>query len=49
MLAAQLPENTADAKLVLQAMADLMENFLDKNDDEIPAARPSNVLPFAAG
>jgi hypothetical protein len=48
MLATQLPENTADARLIVQAVRELLDTFLL---DEQPKAveRPTNVLPFAAG
>ena len=48
MLASQLPEDIHDARMVMQAMTELLDTFLDK-DDESPVPRPSNVLPFAAG
>ena len=47
MIAGQLPENLADAELVLQAVQELMETFLR----DAPAREPervSNVLPFTA-
>lgn len=47
MLAGQLPENTRDAELVLQAVQELMETFLKGNRDQAPK-RAENVLPFAA-
>lgn len=48
MLAGQLPENLADAELVLQAVQELMETFLTKVPAEEPK-RSDNVLPFVAG
>lgn len=48
MLAGQLPENLADAELVLQAVQELVETFLKGERPEEPK-RPDNVLPFAAG
>lgn len=44
-LASQLPDNTADALLVLQSMQELVERFLIGPDEE---AQPmaANVLPF---
>lgn len=47
MLASQLPENTADAELVLEAMQELVHMFLaraPKSDKD----RANNVLSFAA-
>ena len=46
VLAGQLPENTEDALLVLQAVQELVRTFLDDHH-EVPA-RPSNILPFSA-
>lgn len=47
MLAGQLPENIADAELVLQAVQELMDTFL-KGDRGQASDRTDNVLPFAA-
>jgi lipase chaperone LimK len=47
VLAGQLPENTEDALLILQAVQELVETFLIAHD-EAPARKPSNVLPFSA-
>jgi hypothetical protein len=44
MLASQLPENTADAHLIVQAMTELLDTFMSKAPPEEP--RASNVLPF---
>lgn len=43
MLAGQLPEDVANARLVLQAMTELVETFL-----AVAPAEPlaSNILPF---
>jgi hypothetical protein len=47
VIAGQLPENTADAKLVLQAVQELVDDFLSKGrEPEGPHA--ANVLPFGA-
>jgi hypothetical protein len=48
MIAAQLPENVADARLVLQAIQELMDTFLRDERPKSPE-RSENVLPFAAG
>lgn len=48
LLASQLPENHADADLVLQALRELLETFLSEAAEREPE-RPSNVLPFASG
>ncbi len=48
MLASQLPENHADAKLVVQAITELLETFLAQAADQ-GQALASNVLPFASG
>ena len=48
MLASQLPENAADARLVLEAMAELVETFIGRDREEVPATRANNVLPFSA-
>lgn len=44
VLAGQLPDNPDDARLVLQAVEDLLENFLSRGAQQAPG--PSNVLPF---
>jgi hypothetical protein len=48
MLASQLPENPADAQLVVQAITELLHTFMAGAPADEPE-RPSNVLPFAAG
>lgn len=48
MLAGQLPENSADARLIVEAVVELLDTFLDAPADE-REARPDNVLPFATG
>lgn len=44
-IAGQLPENTADALLVLQAVRELVDTFLSKSPDA-EGPRAANVLPF---
>lgn len=44
MLASQLPENLADAHLIMQAVTELLDTFMAKATHS--DARPSNVLPF---
>jgi hypothetical protein len=46
MLAGQLPENTADALIVIEAMNELVRSYLMAVPDE-PATTAANVLPFA--
>lgn len=46
-LAGQLPENTADAQLVLIALHDLLENFMGQSPAS-EAQRAANVLPFGS-
>lgn len=48
MLASQLPENPADAELVMEAMVELLHTFMAKAPLADPE-RPHNVLPFATG
>lgn len=48
LLASQLPDNPADAKMIVQALNELMDTFIAAAPPE-EAQRPSNVLPFAAG
>lgn len=48
MLAAQLPENLADAKLVIEAVQEVLETFLAKAPPQTAEAA-SNVLPFVSG
>lgn len=48
LLASQLPDNHADAKLVMQAVTELLDTFMAKAPAD-EAERASNVLPFAAG
>jgi hypothetical protein len=45
MLASQLPENSADARLVIQAVTELLDTFMDDTAD---TDRPSNVVPFGS-
>jgi len=45
-LAAQLPDNTADALLVIAALKDLVEGFLGDQAEEEQAVPAPNVLPF---
>lgn len=46
VVAGQLPENTADALLVLQAARELVETFLCRHEGELTQLVASNVLPF---
>lgn len=48
MLAGQLPENYADAVMVVKAITELLETFLAENLDG-SGTLASNVLPFATG
>jgi hypothetical protein len=48
MLAAQLPEDMKDARLVLEAVAELLDTFLQDRAHDEPELS-SNVLPFASG
>lgn len=48
LLASQLPENVADAKLVVQAITELLDTFMAAAPPN-EMDKPSNVLPFAAG
>lgn len=45
VLASQLPDNQADALLVLQAARELVEKFLLETPEE-PGQLAANVLPF---
>lgn len=45
ILAGQLPDNTADALLVLQAAKELVDTFLAGHPEK-DATRATNVLPF---
>lgn len=47
ILAGQLPDNSADAILVLQATKELVETFLVGHAEKIEQA--SNVIPFSSG
>ena len=47
-IAGQLPENIEDARLVLQAMQELVENFLNDGQEPEQERRAANVLPFGA-
>lgn len=46
-IAGQLPDNPADARLVLRAVQELLDNFLDP-DETAEEPRAPNVLPFGA-
>ena len=48
LLASQLPENPADARLVLQAITELVDTFIAKGEGMEPE-KAANVLPFARG
>jgi hypothetical protein len=48
MLAAQLPENLADAKLIMEAVQELLDTFLVKAPDHA-AEIANNILPFVSG
>jgi hypothetical protein len=45
MLASQLPENSADARLVIQAVTELLDTFMADTAD---TDRSSNVVPFGS-
>lgn len=48
LIGAQLPENPADARLVLEALSELLDTFMA----EVPIKehpRAKNVLPFVSG
>ncbi|SHH62732.1 hypothetical protein [Bradyrhizobium erythrophlei] len=45
MLASQLPENSADARLVIQAVTELLDTFMTDTAD---TDRPSNVVAFGS-
>lgn len=48
VLAGQLPENTEDALLILEAVHELVTSFLAKSGDDRPTGRTAtNVLPFS--
>jgi hypothetical protein len=48
MLASQLPENSADARLVIQAVTELLDTFMTEPADTADTDRPSNVVPFGS-
>ena len=48
MLASQLPEDVTDAKLIVEAVRELLETFMIE-DPPNAVERASNVLPFSAG
>lgn len=48
LLASQLPECQGDARLIVQALTELLETFMADAPAEL-AEMASNVLPFAAG
>lgn len=45
-IAGQLPENVADARLVLQAVQELMDNFIGRDGEAAQDRAAANVLPF---
>lgn len=47
-LASQLPDNVADARLVLEAVSEIVEEFLIKSEIVEPV-RAKNVVPFGGG
>lgn len=48
LLASQLPENSEDAHLVVEAITELLDTFMTEAPAE-ETAESSNVLPFASG
>lgn len=48
LLASQLPEDQGDAQLIMQAVRELLDTFMD-HPEQVPALRPKNVLPFISG
>jgi hypothetical protein len=49
VMAGQLPENTEDARLVLIALHELVDNFLAQSSfDAEESPRAANVLPFGS-
>ena len=48
MLASQLPEDIGDARLVIEAVRELLDTFMVEEGSKANG-RPSNVLPFASG
>lgn len=47
-IAAQLPENTADALLVLQAVKELVDTFLSVTAEPDARVSAPNVIPFVS-
>ncbi len=47
-LASQMPEESADAQLVMIALQDLMDNFMGKAPQEEQPQKSGNVLPFGS-
>lgn len=47
-IAGQLPENIDDARLVLEAMQEIVEIFLSQGQEPEQERRATNVLPFGA-
>ncbi len=48
LLASQLPEDQTDARMVVQALRELLETFMAEAPSQV-ADLASNVLPFASG
>ncbi len=48
LLASQLPEDQTDARMVVQALRELLETFMAEAPSHV-ADLASNVLPFASG
>lgn len=48
LIASQLPEKQADARLVVQAIVELLDTFMEDSHQGEPEL-PDNVLPFATG
>jgi hypothetical protein len=48
VLASQLPDNSTDALMVVQALKELVDNYLVANDPSLeePRRLSGNVLPF---
>jgi len=46
-IASQLPDNVADARLILAAVSELVDDFLSKSDPG-DQERAKNVVPFVS-
>lgn len=49
IMGGQLPEEPADAEMVMLALHELRDDYLSRSDPADEAPRSNNIIPFGAG